>query len=58
MDTSLLKTLTNKHRSSVSKMARTLRPLPALLTRLASAGEPGSNAMAGSHWSHGSAVFR
>jgi hypothetical protein len=58
METSLLKTLANKHRSSVSKMwPASTRPPSTPHTGRASASKPGSNAVAGSHWSHGSAAF-
>ena len=58
METSMLKTLANKHRSSVSKMARKYKATIETPTGRASASRPASNAPAGSHWSHGSAAFR
>jgi len=58
METSLLKTLADKHRSSVTKMARKYKATIDTPHGPRKCLEARSNAAAGSHWSHGSAAFR
>jgi group II intron reverse transcriptase/maturase len=58
MQTSLLKTLASKHRSTVTKMAAKHRAKSAHRTGHAPASRQPSTETAGSHWSHGSAASR
>ena len=57
MKTSMLKTLTGKHRSSVSKIAAGYKVKIDTRTGHAPASRPASIVRAGNHWSHGSVAF-
>ncbi len=57
-ETAMLKTLAGKHHSTAAKMARKHKTAIDTRTGGASASRPRSNAMAGNHWSHGSAESR
>ena len=58
METSMLKTLACKHRSSVPKMAARYKAKVATPHGLRTRFEASASAPAGNHWSHGSAAFR
>ena len=57
-ETSLLKTLAARHRSTVTAMARKYRATITTRTGRASASRPPSNGRAGNHWSPGSVASR
>ena len=57
METSLLKTWPTSTARRCRRWPASMRPPSTPHTGLASASRPGSNAAAGNHWSHGSAVF-
>ena len=59
METSMLKTLAGKHRSTGDRRwRRSTRPKSTPRTGRARASRPASSAKAGSHWSRGSAEYR
>ena len=58
MKTSMLKTLADRHRSTVTKMARKYKAVTATPHGPRGASKPAPNETAGNHWSHGSAASR
>ena len=58
METSMLKTLAGKHRSTVTKMARKYQAIIDTPHGPRVCFEAASNARAGNHWSHGSVASR
>ena len=58
METSMLKTLAASTARRCRRWPASTRPPSTRRTGRASAWKPGSNAAAGSHWSHGSAASR
>ena len=58
METSMLKTLGAKHRSTVTKMARKYKAVTVTRTGPGPVSRPAPSGRAGNHWSHGSAASR